>query len=78
MQCFVFIKIFSLFSNGPYNDFVKNDIFNMFYEDHVKPKHYVNDIVKSVTPNLELLTSLSDENNFEKRKPNRLTRKKKA
>ena len=29
---------------------------------------YVNDIMKSVNPNSELLTSLSDENNFEKTK----------
>ena len=29
---------------------------------------YVNDIMKSVNPNSELLTSLFDENNFEKTK----------
>ena len=50
------------------NDFVKNEVFNTFYEDYVEFKHYVNDIMKSVTPNSELLTSLSDENNFEKTK----------
>ena len=50
------------------NDFVKNEVFNTFYEDYVEFKHYVNDSMKSVTPNSELLTSLSDENNFEKMK----------
>ena len=46
------------------NDFVKNEVFNTFYEDYVECKHYVNDIMKSVTS----VTSLSDENNFEKKK----------
>ena len=46
----------------------KNEVFNPFYEDYVKFKHYVNVIMKSVTPNSELLTSLSDENNCEKMK----------
>ena len=50
------------------NDFVKSEVFNTFYEDYVEFKHYVNDIMKSVTPNSELLTSLSDENNCEKMK----------
>ena len=47
---------------------MKNEVFNTFYEDYVEFKHYVNDIMKSVTQNSELLTSLSDENNFEKTK----------
>ena len=46
------------------NDFVKNEVFNTFYEDYVKFKHQVNDIVKLVTP----VRSLSDENNFKKTK----------
>ena len=46
----------------------KYEVFNTFYEDYVKFKHYVNVIMKSVTPNSELLTSLSDENNCEKMK----------
>ena len=46
------------------NGFVKNEIFNTFYEDYVEFNHYINDIMKSVTLNSELLTSLSDENNF--------------
>ena len=50
------------------NDFVKNEVFNTFFEDYVEFKHYVNDTMKSVTPNSELLTTLSDENNFEKTK----------
>ena len=40
----------------------------MFYEDYVEFKHYVNDTMKSVTSNSELLTSLSDKNNWEKMK----------
>ena len=51
-----------------FNDFVKNEVFNTFYEDYVEFKHYINDIMKPITPNSELLTSLSDENNFEKMK----------
>ena len=50
------------------NDFVKNEVFNTFYEDYVEFKHYVNDTMKSVTSNSELLTSLSDKNNWEKMK----------
>ena len=50
------------------NDFVKNEVFNTFYEDYVEFKHYVNDIMKLVISNSELLASLSDENNFEKKK----------
>ena len=50
------------------NDFVENQVFTTFYVDYVEFKHYVNDSMKSVTPNLELLTSLSDENNLEKTK----------
>ena len=46
------------------NDFVKNEVFNTFYEDYVEFEHYVNDIVKLVTP----ITSLLDENNFKKMK----------
>ena len=40
----------------------------MFYEDYVEFKHYVNDTMKSVTSNSELLASLSDKNNWEKMK----------
>ena len=50
------------------NDFVKNEVFNTFYEDYVECKHYVNDIMKSVTS----VTSLSDENNLEKKKQNQI------
>ena len=31
-----------------FNDFVKNEVFNTFYEDYVESKHYVNNIMKSV------------------------------
>ena len=44
------------------SDFVKNEVFNTFYEDYVEFKHHVNYTVKLVTP----VTSLSNENNFEK------------
>ena len=47
----------------------------MVCEDYAEFKHYVNDIMKSVTPNSELLTRLSDENIFKKQKSNRLKRK---
>ena len=50
------------------NDFVKNQIFNTFYEDCVEFNHYVNEIIKSVSPNSELLTRLSDGNNSQKTK----------
>ena len=46
------------------NDFVKNEVFNTPYEDYVEFKHYVSNIIKSVTP----VKSLSDENNFKKTK----------
>ena len=45
------------------NDFVRKEVFNMFYEDLVESEHYVNDIMKSVTSNSKLLTRLSGENN---------------
>ena len=32
------------------NDFVKDEVLNTSYEDYVEFKHYVNDIMKSVTP----------------------------
>ena len=51
-----------------YNDYVKNEVFSTFYEDYVEFMDHVNDIMKSVNPNSELLTSPSDENNFEKTK----------
>ena len=60
------------FSNGQSlswsNDFVKNQIFNTSYEDYVEFNHYVNEIIKSVSPNSELLTRLSDGNNSQKTK----------
>ena len=60
------------FSNGQplswSNDFVKNQIFNTFYEDCVEFNHYVNEIIKSVSPNSELLTRLSNGNNSQKTK----------
>ena len=40
----------------------------MVCEDYAEFKHYVNDIKKSVTPNSEILTRLSDENIFKKKK----------
>ena len=60
------------FSNGQplswSNDFVINQIFNTFYEDCVEFNHYVNEIIKSVSPNSELLTRLSNGNNSQKTK----------
>ena len=47
----------------------------MVCEDYAEFKHYVNDIMKSVTPNSEILARLSDENILKKKKSNRLKRK---
>ena len=44
----------------------------MVCEDYAEFKHYVNDIKKSVTPNSEILTRLSDENIFKKKKKNQI------
>ena len=52
------------------NDFVKNEVFNTFYEDYVKLKHYVNNNVKLVTPVTSLMKITS-----KKQKSNRLKRK---
>ena len=47
---------------------MKNQIFNTSYEDYVEFNHYVNEIIKSVSPNSELLTRLSNGNNSQKTK----------
>ena len=43
-------------------EFVRNDIFNSFYKDYLEFKYYINDIIKTITPNPDLVTDLSNEN----------------
>ena len=45
-----------------FNNYVKNEVFDTFYEDYLEFKHYMNDIIKSITPGNELVTNLSDDN----------------
>ena len=47
---------------GRCNDFVKNEIFDTFYEDYLEFKHYVNDIIETITPSSDLIKNLSNEN----------------
>ena len=44
------------------NDFVKNEIFDTFYEAYLEFKHYVNDIIETITPSSDLIKNLSNEN----------------
>ena len=43
-------------------EFVRNDIVNTFYEDYLEFKYYINDIIKTITPNPDLVTDFSNEN----------------
>ena len=43
-------------------EFVRNDIFDTFYEDYLEFKDYINDVIKTITPNPVLVTDLSNEN----------------
>ena len=45
-----------------FNNYVRNEVFDTFYEDYLEFKHYMNDIIKSITPGNELVTNLSDDN----------------
>ena len=45
-----------------FNNYVRNEVFQIFYEDYLEFKHYMNDIIKSITPGNELVTNLSDDN----------------
>ena len=45
-----------------FNNYVRNEVFDTFYEDYLEFKHYMNDIIKSIPPGNELVTNLSDDN----------------
>ena len=44
------------------NLYVRNEVFDTFYEDHLEFKHYKNDIIKTITPRFEIVTNLSNDN----------------
>ena len=45
-----------------FNNYVRNEVFDTFYEDYLEFKHYMNDTIKSITPGNELVTNLLDDN----------------
>ena len=44
------------------NDYVRNEVFDTFYKDYLEFNHYMNDIIKTVTPSSEMVTNLSNDN----------------
>ena len=44
------------------NLYVRNEVFDAFYEDHLEFKHYKNNIIKTITPRFEIVTNLSNDN----------------
>ena len=44
------------------NDYVRNEVFDTFYKDYLEFKHYMNDIIKTITPSSEMVTNLSNDN----------------
>ena len=44
------------------NDYVRNEVFETFYEDYLEFKFYMNDIIKTQTPSFELVNNLSNAN----------------
>ena len=44
------------------NDYVRNEVFDTFYKDYLELKHYMNDIIKTITPSSEMVTNLSNDN----------------
>ena len=44
------------------NDYVRNEVFDTFYEDYLEFKYYVSDIIKAGTSSFELVTNLSNDN----------------
>ena len=44
------------------NDYVRNEVFDTFYEDYLEFKFYMNDIIKTITPSSELVNNLSNAN----------------
>ena len=49
------------------NDYVRNEVFGNFYKDYLEFKHYMNDIIKTVTPSSEMVTNLSNKMSLYKR-----------
>ena len=45
-----------------YNDYVRNEVFDTFYKDYLEFKHYMNDIIKTISPSSEMVTNLSNYN----------------
>ena len=56
------------------NIYVKNDIFEVFYEDYLEYKGYVNDLVNTLIPKDDILHQIERENNTEHSK-NQIIRK---
>ena len=44
------------------NGYVRNEVFDTFYKDCLEFKHYVNDVVKTITTSSEMVTNLSNDN----------------
>ena len=44
------------------NNYVRNEVFNTFYKDYMEFNYYMNDIIKTIMPDFELVTNLSDNN----------------
>ena len=56
------------------NIYVKNDVFEVFYEDHLEYKGYVNDMVNTLIPKDDILYQIERENTTEHSK-NQIIRK---
>ena len=50
------------------NIYVKNDVFEAFYEDYLEYKWYVNDILNTLIPEDDILHRIEKENTTEKGK----------
>ena len=44
------------------NDYVRNEVFDTFHKCYLEFKHYMNDIIKRITPSSEMVTNLSNDN----------------
>ena len=44
------------------NDYVRNEVFDTFHKGYLEFKHYMNDIIKRITPSSEMVTNLSNDN----------------
>ena len=50
------------------NIYVKNDVFEAFYEDYLEYKGYVNDILNTLIPEDDILHRIEKENTMEQSK----------